>query len=451
MIRRFTISFLILGCLFSIQMNSFAAEKKSGSPISIYRENTYYFQDSKGKPLMLIGDYTWETFSGVNFDYIRMFDSLKARGLNLARIWLWWGYWGYDDLTQPLWPKEDHISPYLREGPGLANDGKPKYNLDKFNPAFFTRLHEFCKIADQRGINLQLMMMDAWMLKHDYLWRLNAFNRDNNVNNVDGDPQNTKRGTDGKEGFCSLGNPKVYEYQKAFIRKVVKTVNGFDKIYFEIANENYYNEKWELQLCDYIKEIELKMPKQHMTIRRDFPSHSYVVLRWDPVAVHEGIVGKRGLKVPLIFDTDWIINDNDDEVRKAAWSAVATGAHFSYMDDALDFYRDSIYIDKRAALHRQIDFIARFMKQLKPWEMTPDDSLVKSGLSFAMSNNKTLFAYLPAGGEVKLDLSALKGKPKARWYNPATGEFGPEFTVERKQETQFIAPDNNDWALMVRS
>ena len=33
---------------------------------------------------MFVGDYTWETFSGVDFDYARMFDSLKSRGLNLG-------------------------------------------------------------------------------------------------------------------------------------------------------------------------------------------------------------------------------------------------------------------------------------------------------------------------------------------------------------------------------
>jgi len=446
---KITICILLAFSILSFTMICSAMERKPGSVISIYAKNTYYFQDTKGKPFMFVGDYTWETFSGVDFDFVKMFDSLKSRGLNLARIWLWWGCEELPDPEQLV--NRLHIEPYLREGPGLANDGRPKYNLDKFNPAFFARLIEFCKAADQCGINLQLMMMDAWMIKHDYLWRLNAFNRDNNVNNVDGDPQNTNKGTDGKQGFCSMGNPKVLEYQKAYIRKVVETVNRFDKIYFEIANENYYNEEWELTLCDFIKEIELKMPNQHITIRRDFPSHSYVVQKWDPVVVHKGIMGKRNLKVPLLFDTDWIINKNDDEVRKAAWSAVASGAHFSYMDDAMEFTIDSIIEDKRAVLHKQIDYIAKFMKNLKPWEMTPDDSLVKSGLSFAMANNKVLFAYLPGGGEVSLDLSAMKGKIMAKWYNPLSGEFGLEFQVAGKPETVFRAPDKNDWTLLVKS
>jgi len=58
--------------------------------------------------------------------------------------------------------------------------------------------------------------------------------------------------------------------------------------------------------------------------------------------------------------------------------------------------------------HKQIDYLAKFLKNIKPWEMIPNDSLVKSGICFAMSNNKMLFAYLPVGGETNLDLSDIK-------------------------------------------
>ncbi len=437
--------------LFSFTTAGSAKDKKSGSPVSIYSQNPYYFQDTKGKPFMFIGDYTWETFSGKNFDYEKMFDALKSRGLNLARVWLWWGC---EELPAgDGFPDENklHIEPFLREGPGLANDGKPKYNLDKFNPAFFERLVHFCKAADRRGITLQLMMMDAWMLKKGHLWPLHAFNRNNNVNKVDGDPNNTGKGIDGQQGFCSMGNPRAMEYQKAYIRKVVETVNRFRNIYFEIANENFYSEEWELALCDFIKTIELEMPNQHMTIRRDFPSHHYVVQKWDPLTVHQGIMEKRTLSVPLLFDTDWEINENDDEVRKAAWSAVASGGHFSYMDDAMLFRTDTVIKDKRAALHKQIDYIAGFMKKLKPWDMTPDDSPVKSGLSFAMASKNELFAYLPAGGEVVLDLSAMEGRTSARWYNPLNGKYGKKFRLTATQPTTLQAPDENDWVLLIKS
>ena len=290
------------------------------------------------------------------------------------------------------------------------------------------------------------------MLKKGHLWPLHAFNRNNNINKVDGDPNNTGRGTDGKQGFCSMGNPKALEYQKAYIRKVVETVNSFDNVYFEIANENFYSEEWELTLCDFIKKIELDMPKQHMTIRRDFPSHHYVVQKWDPLTIHNGIIEKRSLKVPLLFDTDWEINENGDEVRKAAWSAVASGGHFSYMDDAMQFRTDTAAVEnKRAVLHKQIDYLAKFMKKRKPWTMTPDDSIVKSGFSFVMANNHELFAYLPSGGEIILDLSTMQGKISAEWYNPLSGKFGKKFSIKGEPKTTFIAPDTNDWVLLLKS
>ena len=41
---------------------------KNRSTVSFYHSNNYYFQDPVGKPIILVGDYTWETFSGVNFN-----------------------------------------------------------------------------------------------------------------------------------------------------------------------------------------------------------------------------------------------------------------------------------------------------------------------------------------------------------------------------------------------
>ncbi len=422
------------------------AAKNAAPALSISGKYPHYFEDAKGKPVLLLGDYTWGTFSDVDSDYTRMFESLKKRGLNQARVWLWWGC----EQFPPDPPGErPHVEPYLREGSELANDGKPKYNLDKFNPAFFTRLKDMCQAARSRGIYLQLIMMDAWMIKHDYLWKLHAFNRGNNLNGVDGDPRNTGTGTDGEKGFCSLGNPKALKYQEAYIHKVVDTVNGFDNVYFEIANENYYSEAWELALCDDIKLHERTLPRQHMTIRRDYPSHSYVMQQWDPATIHNKLMAMRPLNKPLHFDTDWEINANDDEVRKAAWSALASGGHFSYMDDSMEFRAEQTP-DKRATLHKQFDYIARFMKQIKPWEMPPDDALVKSGLAFAMANTKVLFAYLPKGGEATLNLTAMKGSLTARWYSPLTGQFGRPFKVAAAQDARFTAPDSSDWALLVR-
>src|SRR3979411_169187 len=41
--------------------------------------------------------------------------------------------------------------PWLRTGPGLAKDGKPKFDLSKFDPAFFDRLRERVIAAGTEG------------------------------------------------------------------------------------------------------------------------------------------------------------------------------------------------------------------------------------------------------------------------------------------------------------
>ena len=244
-------------------------------------------------------------------------------------------------------------------------------------------------------------------------------------------------------------DPKALEFQKAYIRKLVDTVNDFDNIYLEIANENYYSREWELHLCDFIKESEKSLPKRHLTMPRDLLSHSDVVQEWDPVMVHAGMLAKRGLKQPLIFDTDWIINPNDDEVRKAMWSAVLSGGHFSYMDDSLPFCIPPGK-DKRPELHKQIDYLAAFVKHINPWEMPPDDGLVRSGRAFAMASGTTLAAYLPNGVAVTLDLATIAGALSARWYDPREGVFREAVQLQGGGPLELKPPDDQDWALLIQ-
>ena len=410
--------------------------------LAIYPHNPHYFQTADGKPMVLVGDYAWGTFSDVDYDYKAQFVALRANGLNFARVWIWWG-------AEQFPPPDDklHIEPFLRPGPGKANDGRPKYDLSQFNPVFFDRLRDLCAAARQRGIFLQLITLDSWMLKHAHLWKLHAFHRDNNVNGVDGDPRNTGTGTDGQQGFCSMGNPKAMEFQKAYLRKLVDTVNEYDNILIEIANENYYSAEWERHLCEFIREQE-RTKLRHVLMPLDLLNHSSVVQKWDPNIVHTALLEKRCLRQPLIFDTDWTINDNDDEVRKAMWTAVLSGGHFNYMDDSLEFRAKPMF-DKRTRLHRQIGHLAAFVKRLKPWEMQPNDALVKSGDAFALASTNELAAYLPAGGAVTLDLTPFKGQLNARWFNPRNGKFGDEFKVEGSQFHEFKTPDAADWTLLL--
>jgi hypothetical protein len=413
-------------------------------PLRIDPDCPHYFRQPDGKLVVLIGDYTWGTFSDVDYDYAALFDQLKVNGLKFARVWLWWGCGQF-----PPPDNKPHVEPFLRPGPGIANDGRPKYDLTRFNPAFFRRLRDLCEAARQRGLFLQLITMDAWMLKHPHLWKLHAFQRDNNINGVDGDPRNTGTGTDGQQGFCSLGNPKVLRFQEAYLRKIVVTVHDSKNVLIEIANENYYSAAWERQLCEFIREQEHTQAQPHLLMPLDLLSHSSVVQKWDPRAIHAALLGKRALRQPLIFDSDWTINPKDDEVRQAMWTAVLSGGHFNYMDDSLDFGAKPAP-DKRAALHRQIRHLAAFVQPLKLWEMQPDDAAVKSGYAFAIASTNRLAAYLPHGGAVTLDLAKFTGALQARWFDPRGGSFGEPLGVDGDRAREIKAPDEEDWVLLLQ-
>lgn len=432
--------------LLALWMALLGAQALSGEapPLRIDPDCPHYFQQPDGRPVVLIGDYTWGTFSDVDYNCAALFDQLKARGLNFARVWLWWG-------AEQFPPPDDklHVEPFLRPGPGIANDGRPKYDLTRFNSAFFRRLRDLCAAARERGLFLQLITMDAWMLKHPHLWKLHAFQRDNNINGVDGDPRNTGTGTDGQEGFCSLGNPTVLRFQEAYLRKVAETLQDYPNVLIEIANENYYCAAWERQLCEFIRRWERTQPRQHLLMPLDLLNHSSVVQKWDPRAIHTALLAKRVLRQPLIFDTDWTINPKDDEVRQAMWTAVLSGGHFNYMDNSLDFGAKPAP-DQRAALHRQISHLAAFVQPLKLWEMPPDDALVRSGYAFAIASTNRLAAYLPHGGVVTLDLAKLTGALQASWFNPRRGSFGDPEGVDGGRAREFKAPDENDWGLLLR-
>jgi hypothetical protein len=408
--------------------------------------NPHYFQDSSGKRIVLIGDYTWGTFSDTNYDFTTMFDTLRAYGLNFSRVWLFWGY--ETDSGDRI-----DMMPYLRTGPGNANDGRPRYDLTQFDPHFFERLRAMCVAARQRDIHLQLVLFDAWMLKHPHLWKLHAFHRENNVNGVDGDPRNTGLGTDGQRGFCSLGNPKVLEAQQAFIRRVVDAANEFDDILFEIANENFYSKEWELRLCDFVHDHESTKSRQHVVMPKDLLNHSSVVQTWDAGAVHAAMLQKHSLRRPLIFDTDWTITQNDDEVRKAMWAALLSGGHFNYMDDSLQIgseHKGDFQGSRRASLRRQIGCLAAFVGQTRLCEMEPNDAIIKEGIAFVMASSNGLAAYLPSGGTITLDLSRLAGTLEARWLDPLAGTWGEKFAVRGGGPEKFTAPNANDWAMELR-
>ncbi|NLT42919.1 MAG: DUF4038 domain-containing protein, partial [Anaerolineae bacterium] len=164
-------------------------------PLRASEVNPRYFTDERGEAIYLTGSHTWANLVDIRrpgdppFDYQEYLDFLTSHGHNFVRMWTW------DHSELAPWTDELlHFDPLpqARTGPGLARDGKPKFDLGRWNQSYFDRLRERVRQAGERGIYVSIMLFEAWCLRNARPgcdpWLTHPFHRDNNVNGVDGDP-----------------------------------------------------------------------------------------------------------------------------------------------------------------------------------------------------------------------------------------------------------------------
>ena len=126
--------------------------------------------------------------------------------------------------------------PWLRPGPGTALDGKPKFDLESFDAAYFQRLRARTEAAARRGIYVSIMLFEGWGLSYAS-WDGHPFNVRNNVQGINGDPDGNGKGTETQ----ALVVPEVTRIQEAYVRKVIDTVNDLDNVLLEISNESIFD------------------------------------------------------------------------------------------------------------------------------------------------------------------------------------------------------------------
>lgn len=118
------------------------------------QENPRYFRETKtGKTMFLTGSHCWDNrqdFGEVTFDFPEYLEFMKGHNHNFLRLWAWeqpkgWP-WSSVDPDFTISP-----NPFARTGPGTARDGLPKFDLAKFNQAYFDRLRERVIAARQNS------------------------------------------------------------------------------------------------------------------------------------------------------------------------------------------------------------------------------------------------------------------------------------------------------------
>jgi hypothetical protein len=244
-----------------------AAEKVITAPIHIHPKNPKLFE-FKGKPVVLL--CATEHYGAVMnrpFDFEKYLADAADKKQTLTRLFLL-----FRELQNAMNPystckpeSPDYISPFVRTGPENALDGLPKYDLDEYNPEFFNRLHRFLSLASEYGIVVEVVLFSNTYAPQ--IWSLNPLNRSNNINDVEviqWYDYNTNR------------HPKLFARQINYVIKVVRELNQYDNIIYEICNEPGGNfpdsnapaskevDEWISAIISEIRNVEATLPNTHL-------------------------------------------------------------------------------------------------------------------------------------------------------------------------------------------
>lgn len=216
-------------------------------PLVVSDKNPRYFTTgsgnaAEGQAVYLTGSHVWNNFhdgqgpgpdcaeTPERFDYEAYLQFLLDHGHNLIRLWRW-----EHIKSQPV--GTHHLcmtpQPWVRSGPGMAKDGKPKFDLESLDQAYFDRLRSRVVTAGERGIYVAVMLFEGFALHLSMA-----------PDNIEGHPFYHANNANGI-GITSINDyqvlpldPRVQACQEAYIRKVVDTVHDLPNVLYEVANES---------------------------------------------------------------------------------------------------------------------------------------------------------------------------------------------------------------------
>lgn len=204
-------------------------------PLRVDHDNPRYFTDGSGKAIYLAGAHTWSNVQDrgslnppkVAFDYTAYVRWMVSHNFNFMRLWTAELPIGTDDLYEnivaPPWK-------WLRNGLSNANDGAPKFDLSRIDPNYYNRIRSRAIEAGNNGIYVSIMLFNGFQ------WQFET-------NPKDGNPFESSNNINGIScpSTCPTDNSQIsdqaWNYEQAYIRKVVDMVNDLDNVLFEVSNE----------------------------------------------------------------------------------------------------------------------------------------------------------------------------------------------------------------------
>jgi hypothetical protein len=442
-----------------------AAARALAQPLKLHPANPHYFW-LNGKPAVLVG--STEHYGAVlnaDFDYIKYLNTIAADGLNLTRVFTGSyverpGDFGIANNT--LAPKEGRfLCPWARSAqPGYVLGGH-KFDLDRWDEAYFARLKDFMAQAAQRGVVVELVMFSS----HYGGWANSPMNPRNNVNLPDSLPLAQAQ---------TLANGPLLAYQEKMVRKLVRELNGFDNLYFEVQNEPYADHPdsltevfeyieiaelkhdwmrwqlrvdvakpaslaWQARVAEWIANEEQGLPKRHL-IAQNYQNYTGPVAQVHPAisiinfhyALPQAVAPNYAYNRPIGFDESGFAGPADYTYRRQAWQfMLAGGAAWHHLDYSFATGQEDGTARYPApgggspALRRQFGVMKRFLEQFNLPKMRPEALLLGATNGFSgqcLAGAGQYAVYLAGRGAAQAQLPLPQGRYRAEWVDTLTGQ-----------------------------
>jgi hypothetical protein len=428
----------VSGCLLLTQP-AFAASQ----PLALHPDNPHYFLFHEKPAVLITSGEHYGAVLNLDFSYLTYLNTLRKDGLNLTRTFS--GAYvepaGAFNITQnSLAPKVGRfICPWARSSePGYPNGGN-KFDLSKWDPAYFKRLIDFVSQASRRRIVVELNLFCP--MYEEAQWKLSPQNAANNVNNVGMVPRTNVYTLDKNGGLLGV--------QEAMVKKIVTELKDFDNVYYEICNEPYFGGvtlEWQHHIAEVIANTEKELGVKHLISQNIANNKAKVANPHEAVSIFNFHYASPPATVAMNYALNKPIGDNetgfkgtnDTHYRMEGWEfMLAGGSLYNNLDYSFvaghekgDFaYPKNQPGGGSPAFRHQMFLLQDFMNSFQFIKMKPDNSVLKGGLpekahAYVLAEPGQQYAiYIFGGEQAKPTLELPPGNYKVEWLNPFSGKI----------------------------
>jgi hypothetical protein len=418
------------------------AAAQSGRTLRLHPDNPRYFLYQRKPTVLITSGEHYGAVLNQDFNYIPYLAELEKRRFNLTRTFS--GSYveipgSFKIQRNTLAPVQGRfICPWARSTtPGYPGGGN-KFDLTKWDDAYFKRLKDFVRQAGRRGVVVELVLFCPFY--EDSMWNHSPMNAANNVNGVGNVP---------RLEALTLKDSSLVAVQEAMVRKIVEELKGAPNLYYEICNEPYFGGvtlDWQARIAQVIAEAESSLPEErrHLIAQNiangakkvESPNPLVSIFNFHYASPPDAVAQNRDLNRVIGFDETGFRGTRDLPYRSDAWDfLMAGGAVYSNLDysftaekpDGTAPVTDPTPGGGGPSLRSQLQTLHDFMRSIDFHRMRPDSRVIKSGTPEGGSARalvdpgKAYAIYIKGGPQATLSLTVPAGKYTAEWINPRSG------------------------------